>query len=270
MFYIKFDERTIQAHATVMSQICHVLWRIQNMCDEGLISGRMTIKVFVPLHYRGCYHTPNHQYTFDEQLQWFIDSFEEPSCGIEWVIEFYDQTIDTISPWNAQCIWPFKKEMQWVGGGGYITLQKYKNAISNAFNFNRIIAQDSGQLEVINDIEKYSDYPVKIVDYEMHPSVLISTLMYSEKHYTYMGGSYYTAALINCPTICYGHPVGDAYPDSLKGKTMRGSAWGSLMGNGFTNICQYDFKKTFNGPQSYVTHARTINELKGHLLEIAK
>lgn len=267
MFYIKFDERTVQAHATIMSQFCHVLWRIQNMFEEGLITDKVTIKVFVPIFYKDCYHTPNHKYSFDEQLKWFMDNFEEPSCGVKWIIEFYKETCNVTSPWNAQCIWPFKK--QWVGGGGYITLQKYKNINENAFNLNRRIALGSGQLDVIEDIEKYSAYPIKIIDYEMHPSELIDILIHSEKHFTYMGGSYYTAALINCPTICYGHPIGNVYPDSLKGESMTGSAWGAVMGNGFSTVCQYDFKKTYNGPQTYVTHTNSVNDLKAHLLDIS-
>jgi hypothetical protein len=266
MFYIKFDERTVQAHATIMSQFCHVLWRIQSMCEEDLITDKVTIKVFVPDWIRDCYMSLNHKYSLVEQLEWFMNNFEEPSCGIEWIMEFYHETGEVTSPWNAQCVWPFKK--QWVGGGGYITLQKYKNINEGAFNYNRRMAEQSGQLDIIENIEQYSDYPVKIVDYEMHPSELIDTLIHSEKHYTYMGGSYYTAALINCPTICYGHPIDNVYPDSLEGKGMPGSAWGSAMGNGFSTICQYDFDKTYNGPQTYVTHTSSVNELKGFLLEL--
>ena len=49
---------------------------------------------------------------------------------------------------------------------------------------------------------------------------------------------------------------------------MPGSAWGTNMGNGHSTICQYDFKKTYNGPQTYVRHAKNHHELKGYLLGI--
>lgn len=267
MFYIKFDERTVQAHATIMSQFCHVLWRIQSMWEEGIITDTVTIKVYVPEWIEFCYMSDNHEYTLIEQINFFIKHFEEPQCGINWEVHIYGESHQVTSPWNAQCIWPFNKDMQWVGGGGYITVQKYKN-VHTAWNWSSIKAKRSGQIEVIDKIEQYTDLPVKVIDYEMHPSVFFDLLKHTEKHYTYMGGSYYSAALINCPTICYGHPIGDVYPDSLEGKGMPGSAWGAVMGNGFSTICQYDFDRTYNGPQTYVTHAQTPEQLKGFLLEL--
>ena len=83
------------------------------------------------------------------------------------------------------------------------------------------------------------------------------TLIHSRQHYTYMGGSYYTAGLINCPTICYGFPTENRWHGGMD------------MGNGFGNICQYDFNKTYNGPQTYVTHANSVNELKAYMLGIS-
>lgn len=268
MFYIKFDERTVQAHATIMSQFCNVLWKIQNMYEEGLHIDPVKIKVFVPEWYRECYIGPEHEYHSMQQLQWFMDNFEQPGAGVTWEVEFYKEKTTTTSPWNTNCIWPLKKERQWVGGGGYITLQKYKQVSGKKFNYFQEIAKNSGQLEVIENIAEYSDLPVKVIDYKHHPENFFESLKYSERHFTYLGGSYYSAALINCPTICYGFPYGDVYPDSLNGKSMPGSAWGSDMGNGHSTICQYDFEKTFNGPQVYVTHANTVNDLKGFLLRI--
>lgn len=271
MFYIKFDERTVTAHATIMSQLCKVFWQIQNMCEEGLINEPVEIKVFVPDWIYNCKYSDRHQYFMHEQLIWFLDNLEKPKCGITWNIEYFKEKIEVTSPWNVQCIWPLKKELQWEGGGRYITVQKYNN-VSNeySYNYNREVTENSGHLAVIDNIEAYSEWPVKVVDYTQTQDKFFELLKYSEQHYTYMGGSYYSAALINCPTVCYGFPYDDVYPKSLEGEPMRGSAWGQSMGNGFTTICQYDFNKTFNAPQSYVYHAATTQELKGLLLGIAK
>ena len=271
MFYIKFDERTVTAHATIMSQLCKVFWQIQNMYEEGLIAEVVEIKVFVPKWIHGRIYSDNHKYALHEQIIWFLDNLEKPRVGIKWSIEYYKEKTQVTSPWNAQCIWPLKKELQWQGGGGYITLQKYNDvSLESSYNYNRAIAENSGHLDVIDNIEAYSEWPVKVIDYTQTQDEFFNILRYSEKHYTYMGGSYYSAALINCPTICYGFPYDDVYPNSLEGNPMRGSAWGQSMGNGFSTICQYDFNKTYNGPQTYVKHTNTVNELKGELLGLYK
>ena len=48
-----------------------------------------------------------------------------------------------------KCIWPFTK--QWIGGGDYITVQKYVETVlsKDVHNF-RDIAMKSGQLDVID------------------------------------------------------------------------------------------------------------------------
>lgn len=269
MFYIKFDERTVQAHATIMSQFCNVLWRIQNMYEEGIINEQVTVDVYVPEWYEQCYIGPNHQYHSMEQLEWFMNNFEQPSCGVNWQVHIYTDKTNTTSPWNTNCIWPLNKLWQWVGDGDYITVQKYNEvADPTRFNYNRLKAERSKQLDVIDNIEQYTDKKVVYIDYSMKQDDFFGLMQRSIKHYTYVGGSYYSAALINCPTICYGDPIGSVFPDSLNGNGMPGSVWGSAVGNGFSTICQYDFDRTYNGPQTYVTHAQTPEQLKGFLLEL--
>ena len=256
VYTLKFDENTIQAHATLMSQFCTALWKIQNLYEEGIINSPVIINVFMPERFVGLKLHPDNVNSCDQHLIYFMENFQPPSCGVVFELYTFVDTTAVQSPWNAKVIWPFSR--QWVGDGDYITVQKYgETVLSKDTHYFRDIAISSGQMDIINSIEDYSEYPVKEISYTMSDEDFFDTLIHSKKHYTYMGSSYYSAGLINCPTICYGFPTQD-------------SAWGMDMGNGFTNICQYDFKKTFNGPQTYVTHTQTVYELKGHLLEIAK
>ena len=48
VYTIKFDENTIQAHATIMSQFGNALWKIQNLYEEGIINNSVVVNVFIP------------------------------------------------------------------------------------------------------------------------------------------------------------------------------------------------------------------------------
>ena len=254
VYTIKFDENTIQAHATIMSQFGNALWKIQNLYEEGIINNSVVVNVFIPERFVGLKLHPDNINTCDQHLIYFMENFYPPACGVVFKIYTFVATTTIQSPWSAKVIWPFSK--QWIGDGDYITVQKYgETVLSKDVHYFRDIAMNSGQLDVIDNIDQYSEYPVKEISYTMRDEDFFDTLIHSRQHYTYMGASYYSAGLINCPTICYGFPT-------------ENSAWGMDMGNGFGNICQYDFNKTYNGPQTYVTHTNSVNELKAHLLDI--
>jgi len=255
-YTVMFDESTVQAHATIMSQLCTPLWKIQSLYEEGIITEPQVINVFIPERFIGLKLHPRNINTCDQHLIYFMENFVPPAPGVAFKVYTFNEIDGRVqAPWNAKCIWPFKQ--QWIGDGDYITLQKHGETIlSKKTHLFRDIARRSGQVDIINNIERYSEYPVKEISYTMTEEDFFNTLIHSKKHYTYMGSSYYSAALINCPTICFGFP------------TDMPSIWGHDMGNGFKNICQYDFNKVYNGPTTYVSHTNSVNELKGHLLGI--
>lgn len=254
VYTVKFDENTIQAHATIMSQLCTPLWKIQNLFEEGIIIDPVVINVFIPEYFIGRKLHPDNTNTCEQHLIYFMEHFHPPTPGVVFELYSFHASTPVQSPWAAKTIWPFTQ--RWQGDGDYITVQKYgETVLSKKTHYFRDIAMHSGHIDVIDNIHLYSEYPVKEISYTMDDHEFFETLIHSKKHYTYMGASYYSAGLIGCPTICYGFPTDN-------------SAWGMDMGNGFTNICQYDFNRTHNSPQTYVTHAKSIHQLKGFLLEL--
>ena len=118
-YTIKFDENTIQAHATIMSQFCNALWKIQNLYEEGIITNPVVVNVFIPERFIGLKLHPDNINTCDQHLIYFMENFVPPSPGVAFELYTFKATTTVQSPWNAKTIWPFKQ--QWIGDGDYIT-----------------------------------------------------------------------------------------------------------------------------------------------------
>ena len=80
---------------------------------------------------------------------------------------------------------------------------------------------------------------------------------------------YYSAGMINCPTICYGREMGETsgnikYPgEKTKRIFVPRTSYNSGMGNRQTMIHQYDWDKqrVKQGPQTFLTHIENPLEL---------
>ena len=75
VYTIKFDENTIQAHATIMSQFGNALWKIQNLYEEGIINNPVVVNVFIPERFVGLKLHPDNINTCDQHLIYFIENF---------------------------------------------------------------------------------------------------------------------------------------------------------------------------------------------------
>ena len=128
---------------------------------------------------------------------------------------------------------------------------------------------DPRQQRIIDNIEQYTDYKIKRLKYSDGEEKMFSLIKHAKLHVTYWGGMYYSAGMINCPTICYGRPKGKTSGnikfagEIIKRIHIRRTSYNSGMGNGTTMVHQYDWEKqkVKQGPQSFLTHAESAMEL---------
>ena len=201
----------------------------------------------------------NDKQTYYETICWFLENMLPPKPGIIISFYFYDSSypqMRNLTSTDKTYIWPFKK--QWKGEGNYITVQKLEKTTAA-----RIGKMSKEQLDVIENIKNISQYEVKYINYTMENDYVYDLLTNTKMHFTYDGGSWHLAGMLNTPTIVYGWPMNDAdihYWHKTKDEkvytTIRESRW-------HKQTIQYDIDEDiiYAGPQLYSFFTNNKKEL---------
>lgn len=267
-YVIKFERQTAKAHATYISKFCPILWQIQNLYEDGVVKDPVKICVLLPSNLVGKKVSDNNENTYDGHLIWFMENFLPPTPGVIFSLYSFDIATSVQTMWTTKVIWPLQDRWKAKRDGEYITCQKYSPISASAkYHGYYDMFVSSSQAPVIDNIEALCDLPVKFIDYSMHEDKLFEVLSHSKMHFTYHGATYFSAALIDLPTVCYGFPKNRVTTNALQGELMDASSWGDEHGTGFTNIGLYNDSngKVYNGWQTYVKHANSPLELEGYL-----
>lgn len=270
---IRFDGFTTWAHCTFMSAMCYSFWKAQLLYQDNVLDGPRKLCIIVDenILYKKA-NSRNQSRTID-QLEWFIHNMEPPMCGLIISVYTFNNIVNHIEDrWSAQTIWPLKKERQWTGQGDYITLHDLEWKMSSR----KRQGEFHPTREIIENIEEYSVFPVKRINYRMTEEEMFSTLKESKFHLAYNGGTYYSAGMIGCPTIGLYWPEEKKHhtsyhePITLKQieVTVEFSMWNLGNSNAKGRVLQYDFETVFQKPQTYLKHvsrkAELLNYLKGY------
>jgi hypothetical protein len=272
------DDYNIWSHGNLVSILNNEFWKSSFHYLQGLRKGPNKLKLFInELQASGLKCNPNNKNNSIETIEWFLNTMIPPVGGMIVSIYFHNNLYPGIdNPWIPQSIWPFKD--QWIGDGDYISVQ----AISpNSSNNKKKQAESLGHQKLIDNIEKYSPYPVKYISYADGEQLALDTLIHSKRHFCYRGGSYFLAGMTNTPSVCYGYPLTKQtspiydiktvnWPDKNNRKKIeyQSSLWSSTStGMTSSKVCHFDIEKQMciKKPQTYVRHCRSKHELLGYI-----
>jgi hypothetical protein len=275
---ILFDDKNVWSHAEVTSILSVEFLKASIQFLQKVRFGPRKVKLLITnLQAQGLKCNPDNKNTSLETIEWFLNNMVPPLGGIILSIYFYENKFPGLAgPWSTQTIWPLKR--QWIGDGDYITVEYIGKTSSKG---NHIRSRESGHQKLIDNIEKYCPYPVKYVSYKDGEEDTLEKLIHSKRHFTYIGGSYHFASMVNTPTVCYGYvlgrfiePIYDIktinWPDKNNRKRIEieNSTWGGGV-NGLTNSQIYHFdidrQICIQRPQTYVKHCISKEELLGYI-----
>ena len=273
---IKFDAGSSAAHALIVSRFSHELFKIQGLAQEGIVTTPYKICILIRTGLIGHKYSKANESTVDQTIMWFAKNWLPPSCGVIFSFYEYDDLfgVEIQQPIMTQVIWPLNDKLQSKRDGGYITYQKFPDALLKRYSHKYENAKETGQLNIIDDIEALSPYPVKEIDYSMSEDEIAELLKHSKMHFTYQGATYFMAAIMNVPTVCYGSPTYMSHPSKwweygeFHEESVQVTMWGNYNYGAripTTKIGQYDFKKqsAVQRPQRYLYHSMTPEDLEG-------
>lgn len=273
---IKFDAASSAAHALIVSRFSHELFKIQGLAQEGIVTAPYKICVLIRKGLVGFKYSKANESTVEQTIMWFAENWHPPSCGV--ILSFYEYDdlfgLEIQQPIMTQVIWPLKADLQSKRDGDYITYQKFPDVLLKRYSQKYDNAKNTGQLDVIDNIEKLSPYPVKEITYSMSEDEVADILQHSKMHFVYQGATYFLSAIMNVPTVCYGSPTYMSHPSrwwedgKLYMEPVQVTMWGNYSYGAripTTKIGQYDFNKqsVVQRPQRYLYHSNTPEELEG-------
>ena len=277
---VKLDDGNCRAYAALTSQFAPLLYRIQVMNDSGIVKEPYKVCIVIDTEWcNGMKVKDSNSWTVMETIIWLLENYHPPTNGVIFSIyEYEDVYANTIQErWASSSIWPLNESWQAKRDGDYITLHDFQDDLKGSAKYE--IARHSGQLDVIDDIDNICKLPVKRVDYTMGEDQIFTLLKHSKMHFTLHGGTYYGAAIINLPTVCFGSFIsGDHYHDGFyfkhqkdKGSeipvSVQHTSWNTGNGNTPTKVSQFDFKtnSVTEHPQRYLRNATSPTELRSYL-----
>lgn len=183
-------------HRHIMGLLGQHFFSAQVLTQEGIISDPYKLTIYVT-NINDKMKAEN-EVTKLDTLYYFIENMHPPKCGM--IISIFEhQLIKSIKPYeDFRYLWPFKKEMQWVGDGDYITFQEVEPKCTPWVK-EKFFSHPNAK--ITKDIDEHSVYPIKRIDYTMREEEIFELLKHTKFHLSYPGGTYYTAGMMNCPTI---------------------------------------------------------------------
>jgi len=202
---LRLNRREHLAHAPLKGNLGMYFFKAQLYHQDKITTEPFKLAIYI----RDDWYIKNKKvkednaWTYIDTLSFFIENMHPPLGGI--IVSLYSQEEIRHSvkgTYTTRYTWPFKKEMQWVGGGDYITLHSVESRSDPSLHFEYINGEESKKhLETIKNIDDISIYPVKKIDYSMGEEKMFSLMKHTKFHVSYPGGTYYTASMMNCPTI---------------------------------------------------------------------
>tara|TARA_R110000868_G_scaffold100_1_gene1020 strand:- start:25 stop:981 length:957 start_codon:yes stop_codon:yes gene_type:complete len=276
---ILYDKHTTVTHLPIVDRIGYPFWEAQFLYDIGLQKEPIKYCVLVPAKFIDLKVKETNINTKYDTLLWFIKNLHPPACGAILSIYEYDNA-DTIrnGRYYPGCIWPLNKDRQWIGDGDYITLHSLEPALLD-LPVGNIISSHPTQ-PIINTLESYSPIEIKRIDYTMGEEHIFNLLKHSKLHITYHGATYFSAGMIDIPTICYASEVwplkvNGNYKDYITGERTRiyidNTSWNYTNGGSVpTRLHQYSFNmnRAIQAPQRFVKHVTIPKDLIDYVMGI--
>lgn len=195
---VLLDNQTVASYSDLISILSNTFWKAGFQYQQKIRNHAQGIKLLIP-------DVQKQGFWLDsvKTIEWFLDNMLPPPGGIVFDLYFYKNLFPGINnPIDKNTIWPIKK--RWIGDGDYITVQKISPLAADR---KTLVAKEIGHYNLIQNIEKYCPYPVKEFSYKDGEEKSAELLVHSKRHFSYDGGAFPLAAMIDVPTVCYGYPI---------------------------------------------------------------
>ena len=270
---VLLDNQTVASYSDLVSILSNTFWKAGFQYQQKIRNHAHGVKLLIP-------DVQKEGFWLDslKTIEWFLDNMVPPPGGIVFDLYFYKNLFPGINnPISMQTIWPLKK--RWIGDGDYVTVQKIS---PGAAGRKTKTAKEIGHYNLIQNIEKYCPYPVKEFSYKDGEEKSCELLIHSKRHFTYDGGAYSVAGMVDVPTVCYGFPFIPTYSESsiydMKADRLRPSAdrkrikyekstWLATPLGPTARVYHLDIKSNLciQKPQTYIRHAWDKEELLGYI-----
>jgi len=283
---ILFDDETIRAYGSLIPVLTATFWKAALEYQQKIRTRPKHIRMLIPSNYANGFKTqPHFKNSQVETVEWFLLNLVPPPGGLVVSLYFYENLYPgNNNPFWAWSIWPLQQ--RWIGDGDYVTVNKITKfkAGANGTDKKINIAQKLGHLDLIDNIEELSPYPVKEVGYGDEEET-VKLLKHSKRHFTYYGTTYFLAGLVDTPTVCFGMPsnknlwsgsiynIKTEFQNRKRDKkkilfemSAHNIAFGTMNAGG-AKVSHFDLKSNLciHKPQTYVRHAWDKEELLGYI-----
>lgn len=268
---IRFCAETMNAHATVMHHIHSAYCKAQLLADEKISDKPFRISVLWPVWPDAKRKWEDKESAYEKMIWWF-HNLKAPTNGL--VVTFYNtknvakKRMPTF--WSTNHLWPTEK--QWEPKGKYVTLQDIEHLIGNKLTKQYYLDNDKKYRDIIKKYAKDKNLEIKNVNYSMTNDEVYDLLLGSNYHFSYYGATYWFAASLNTPTICYMstakfHPQRRLHWDDRKNEYIEEEytfpSWGEMKINS-VDITQFDLNlnRIYTGPVRYMKGVNSPKEFK--------
>lgn len=271
------NKRNTRGHMEIMNYLAYPFIHSQRLYEMKVLNKPLKFCFLIEDRLSNFKFKEENIWTQLESILYFLESYQPPDNGLILSLYFvekaknYDQA-------SLTSLWPFKKDMQWIGDGDYITFHFYEpnnnpknihmNDTVTKNGYKQYIHSEVG--EVVKEIDKHCIFPVKRIDYAMGEKKIFETLKHAKYHVSYNGGTYHSSGIIGCPTVGLFWKVVTQFNEEFNLNIEMGvkEVFDNTTSYGFFN---YDFEKKcmYREPQKHLKHVRDKNELLSYLKGIS-
>ena len=222
---VRFCLHTVTTYAPIVNKLSKVFLNIELGVKKGYIKDISYITIILPQNSFRKFKSTDEETTL-KRFRWFIENLEPTSNGM--VISLYiskDPILDIIdSHWDLNNLWISKEK--WKGEGNYVTVQfpEKVGEFWNQYYFH----------ENWRALERYfisKNIEIKYLSYKDPIDKVYNLLLDTKLHISYIGSTYFIAALARVPTIGLGKSQMEKeirYYQNLPYVTnIRNNAWGT-------------------------------------------
>ena len=199
-YIIRFTWHDAHAHATLMSMLSPAFLHAQQNADESVSVDPFHISILWPYELNTKRKTENKETAY-EALVWFIENMLDPKNGA--IVSIYrcpNQNAHQGEQWRHSQIWPLKQ--RWSPKKEYISVHRVEPTMSKN-RIKEVKRQESIYLPIVESYAKMFGYDIKYIDYTFTVQEIVDIIAQSDWHFSYSGGTMYTAAMIGIPTLAW-------------------------------------------------------------------
>lgn len=196
---LRIHHRMSMAHRFIIEILSTHFFKAQVIAEDGVTNKPYKLAIYSSKGTLDKKVKETNIYTKKENFYFFVKNMHPPKNGM--IVSFYevDEMRDNIPPYEGfRHTWPLNKDWQWIGDGDYVTLQDLE---PKTLEHTKQEFMAHSNYSIMKNVDDICIYPIKRINYTMTEDEIFTLLKHAKFHLSYPGATYYSAQLINCPTI---------------------------------------------------------------------